>query len=115
MDADRFDAWTRRRFGRTAAGVFAALLGASALKSGHARKRHRSKRRRWPCEKLGTPCNPTNDKQVCCGALFCQIVPERGGYRCCKTLHLACSGDADCCGNLVCAGADGARSCRTGP
>ena len=115
VDADRFDAWTRRRFGAAAAGAFAGLLGLSAPTSTLARNEKRRKDRKRPCEKLGTRCNPKNDKQLCCGALYCQNVPELGGNRCCKSLLLPCSRNADCCGNLVCAGDGAARSCRTEP
>lgn len=113
-DADQFDARTRRCFGAAMGGAVAGLLGASPV-SLLARKKKRRKERKRPCEKLGTRCNPNNDKQLCCGGLYCQKVPELGGNRCCKTLHLPCSRDADCCGNLVCVGDDGGRSCRTAP
>lgn len=115
MDADRFDAWTRRHLGRAMAGTVAGLLAVASPASILARKKKRRKERKRPCEKLGTRCNPNNDKQLCCGVLYCQKVPELGGNRCCKTLHLACARDADCCGNLVCAGDGAARSCRTNP
>lgn len=115
MEADRFDAWTRRRFGVSVAGALTGLLGTAFPVSIRARKKKRRKDRKRPCEKLGTHCNPKNDKQLCCGGLYCQKVPELGGNRCCKTLHLPCTRDADCCGNLVCAGDGAARSCRTNP
>ena len=115
IDADRFDAWTRRRFGKAAAGALAGLLAVTATESSGARRKRRRKERKRPCEKLGTRCNPNNDKQICCGVLYCQQVPELGGHRCCKTQHLPCSRDADCCGNLVCGGGGGGRSCRTEP
>lgn len=114
MDAARFDAWTRRRFGWVAAGALAGLLGGPLGNPILARKKKRGKDRKRPCEKLGTRCNPNNDKQLCCSALFCQRVPELGGHRCCKTLLLPCSRDADCCGNLVCAG-ETAPFCQTRP
>jgi hypothetical protein len=116
MDASQFDAWTRRRFGAIAGGAIAGILGLSDQRPAPARKKKRhGKERKRPCEKLGTRCNPNNDKQLCCGVLFCLAVPELGGHRCCKTLHLSCTRDADCCGNLVCDGDDGGRSCRTKP
>jgi hypothetical protein len=116
MPSSRFDAWTRRRFGTASVGALAGLLGVSGQKAMLARKKKkRGKQRKRPCEKLGTRCNPNNDKQLCCGALYCQNVPDLGGNRCCKSLHLSCLRDADCCGNLICVGNDGARSCRTGP
>ena len=115
MDGARFDTWTRRRFGRVTVGALAGSLGLAAARPSLARNKKRGKKRQKPCEKLGTRCNPNNDAQLCCGVFYCQIVPELGGHRCCKTLHLACSRDADCCGNLSCVGDEGARSCRTGP
>jgi hypothetical protein len=116
MEANRFDAWTRRRFGTVAVGAIAGLFdftGDLPLLARKKKKRGRARKR--PCENLGTRCNPNNDKQLCCGELFCQSVPELGGNRCCKTLHLPCARDADCCGNLVCTGDHGALSCRTEP
>ena len=118
MDAVRFDGWTRRRFG-AAVGALAGLLGVVGRDGGLARKRRNRKRGRKPrkrhCERLGTRCNPNNDKQLCCRPLFCESVPELGGNRCCKTLHLPCERNADCCGNLFCTGDHGAFSCRTRP
>lgn len=114
MKPSRFDVWTRRRFGGAAAGVIASLLGVSDAWPAFARKKKkRGKTRKRHCERLGTPCNPNNDKQLCCGPFFCLSVPELGGHRCCKTLHLPCAGNAECCGNLVCTGDHGALSCRT--
>jgi len=116
MDADRFDVLTRRRFGMASAGALAGLLGVSGRTAMFARKKKkRGKARKRRCERLGTRCNPNNDKQLCCGALYCQGVPELGGNRCCKSVFLPCARDAECCGNLICVGNAGARSCRTGP
>jgi hypothetical protein len=117
MEVDRFDAWTRRHFGAVAAGAIAGLFGLSGDVPLLARKKKkkRGKTRKRHCERLGTHCNPNNDKQLCCVPLFCQSVPELGGNRCCKTLFLPCAGDAECCGNLVCTGDHGALSCRTEP
>ncbi len=111
MDASRFDAWTRRRFGTAAAGIVAGVLGLAADGELHARKKKRRKQRKRKCEKLGTRCNPNNDKQLCCSGLFCQKTPELDGNRCCKPMHAPCSRDADCCRNLACRGAT-SLSCR---
>jgi hypothetical protein len=108
-------AWTRRRFGAVTAGALAGAIGVVAPEPSLARKKKHRRKRKRRCERLGTRCNPHNDKQLCCGALFCQGVPELGGNRCCKTLHLPCARDADCCGNLACIGAEDGRSCRTEP
>jgi hypothetical protein len=115
MDPSRFDVWTRRRFVAAVAGALTGLIGVPDRDGGLARKKRKRKHRKRRCERLGTRCNPHNDKQLCCGALFCLVVPELGGNRCCKTLHLPCARDADCCGNLLCAGEAGGRTCRTGP
>jgi hypothetical protein len=112
MDATRFDAWTRRRFGTTAAGAIAGLLGLAERRTATGKKKRKRKSRKRKCEKLGTRCNPRNDRQVCCGALFCQQVPELGGNRCCQSRFATCSRDADCCANLECVGTDN-RFCDT--
>jgi hypothetical protein len=104
MDATRFDAWTRRRFGTTAVGAIAGLLSLAERRTAAGKKKGKKRTRKRNCEKLGSSCNPRNNKRVCCGVLFCQNVPELGGYRCCKSRFEPCARNAHCCANLTCVG-----------
>lgn len=104
MNAFRFHAWTRRRFGTAAASAIAGVFGLAAGNAARARKKRRKKKRKRKCEKLGTRCNPRNDKQVCCSPLYCQKSAELGGNRCCKPRYESCLRDADCCPNMTCVG-----------
>lgn len=99
MDADRFDAWTRRRFG-LAVGSSATLLLVPATIDDAAAGR---KRRRKRCRKLGRRCNP-GGRRKCCGKLACGDVAELTGKHCCKRRFASCAEDSDCCGDLGCVG-----------
>ena len=117
MDPSRFDAWTRRRFGAAAASAVTALLGARAEEGARARRKKRKRRSRTKhrCEQLRTPCNPRNDRELCCNGLACGLVPELGGHHCCRWRYVECEINADCCGNLRCAGAPGFCDVVAGP
>jgi len=54
MEGSRFDAWTRRQFGRAAAGGVATLLGVAALDDTAAKKGKNNKKK--GCKKKGQHC-----------------------------------------------------------
>jgi hypothetical protein len=61
MDAERFDAWTRRPVGLAVASAFGALIGLAAAPEAGAAKKTR-------CRKAGGACTRRED---CCGFLSC--------------------------------------------
>jgi hypothetical protein len=69
------------------------------------RKRKRKQKQKPKCEQHRTRCNPKNDKELCCGGLACDEVPELGGHHCCRQLFGDCQQDSDCCANTVCTAA----------
>jgi hypothetical protein len=109
VDSSRFDAWTRRRFGIATAGIVAGLLGLGERDDAPAKRKRKRKRRKQKqkpkCEQHRTRCNPKNDKELCCGGLACDEVPELGGHHCCRQLFGDCQQDSDCCANTVCTAA----------
>jgi hypothetical protein len=113
MERSRFDSWTRRRFGATAAGAITVLFGLGEDESARAKRKNKRKKRKrgkpnLRCEQLRTPCNPRNDRELCCDGLSCGIVPELGtGHHCCRWRFNDCESDADCCNNLRCVGSPG--------
>jgi hypothetical protein len=91
MDARRFDAWTRRRFGRAAATSLAALVIAATPYDVDAR-----------CKKLGSPCS---GKRKCCRSLKCDQTVAGGvaGKFCCKPEGETCTATSgDTCCSEVC-------------
>ena len=66
MDDDRFDAWTRRRFGRAAAASLASLCIAATPHAADAAR----------CRKLGSTC--TRNGKRCCGSLKCDQTVVNG-------------------------------------
>ena len=131
MDHDRFDTWTRRRFGRAAAAGLASLFIAGRPRTTEAAR----------CRKLGSTC--TRHGKRCCNSLKCDqtVVDGAAGRFCCKregasctsaNFEQCCSGTCDslvkggtcapcrgrscsadrpCCGGLDCTGGycDGCR------
>jgi hypothetical protein len=102
MDAKRFDAWTRRRFGLGASGLAASLLGFQGLDEAEGKKKNhkhknkgKHKHKGQKCKKAGTGCKPK--KRRCCNGLACQAVPGFGGLRCCAGAGAECLHAQDCC------------------
>jgi hypothetical protein len=88
MNACRFDAWTRRRFGRAAASSLAALVMVATPPGTDAAR----------CKKLDSACS---SKRKCCGSLKCDqtVVNDVAGKFCCKREGASCaSGEPCCCG-----------------
>ena len=100
MDATRFDAWTRRRFGLAAGGAVAAALGLGGPIESEAGKK------KMRCRKLQQSCKPSGRKKRCCKGkgLLCEIVVGLNGRHCCRGVGAACTETADCCGFLDCGG-----------
>ena len=98
MDAQRFDTWTRRRFGLGLGGLGAALLGLTRLDD-VAAKTGKGKKGKGPkCQKAGTGCNPVQKgKRGCCAELTCQVVPGFGAERCCAATGASCAQAQECC------------------
>lgn len=79
MDAERFEWWTRRRFG-LAAGVLAALLGNRLTTSEVAARKKRKKPPRlnaFGCVALGGKCRGKDG--VCCSGICAGKKPKDGG------------------------------------
>jgi hypothetical protein len=93
MDGARFDAWTRRRFGRFAGGVLAALRGTAPLAEMDAKR----KKRKGRCKRVKAACKP-GGKRKCCKQLVCRD-KGRGDpdFRCCKPDGEACTSSDECC------------------
>ena len=90
MDGNRFDAWTRRRFGLAAGGAFAALFAAR-----HADDAAATKRR---CKRQGRAC--AVDGRGCCGKLECTGTFVDGTWveqACCKPDGEPCTAESVCC------------------
>lgn len=121
MDEERFDAWTRRRFGLavgSAAVSALGILGAIGLSEedadaarrnrnndkGRNDRRRRRRRRRDQCRKLGQSCDESRRRQRCCNEnQLCAQVSELGsGNFCCRQLTQSCSSNEDCCGGNRC-------------
>jgi hypothetical protein len=106
MDSDRFDAWTRRRFG-LGIGVGGAVAGLLSLSSpipsdaGKKAKR-RKKRRRKRCLKKNDVCTQ-GGKRRCCKDLRCDF-PAALSMRthCCARAEGKCGEDFDCCVGFQC-------------
>lgn len=79
MDGSRFDAWTRRGLGLTAAGLAASLSGVPGFGATDAE----AKKKR--CKKLQQACKPGAKKKRCCKrqGLLCEIVVGLEGRHCC--------------------------------
>ena len=102
MDDRRFDAWTRRRFGRAAGGLLAALAGLGAAET--AAGKHKPK----PCKSNATRCGKKCVTGECCPGKACG--PKGEHCKCHKTIDgqgfcantrevpicAACHSDADC-------------------
>ena len=93
MDASRFDAWTRRRFGLLTGGLAASLLGAASLADVEAKKKKKKKK----CKKLQAKCSPGSKKKRCCSGISCEEFPPNGFF-CCHNIGESCSDLEDCCG-----------------
>jgi hypothetical protein len=100
MDDTHFDAWTRRRFGLTAGGFAATVLGLAGIEDAQTAKKKKRKKR---CKKLGDGCKP-GSKRKCCGTLKCdQISFEPSSKtRCCRKVDHPCNDSLDCCDGLCC-------------
>jgi hypothetical protein len=92
MDAERFDAWTRRRVGLAVASAFGALIGLAAAPEAGAAKKMR-------CRKVGRGCK---SKKQCCAKLKCVEYQDSGRRLCCRKAGGACTRREDCCGFLSC-------------
>jgi gas vesicle protein len=126
MDASRFDAWTRRRFGLVAGGSIASLAGLSLLADADAKKKKKKKKCRKSLQPCGGKkkkccknltcsdtltadsvcCKPTagtcTDQSECCGDTICDDIDGLEGTRCCFVADKPCTEKEDCCGDLVC-------------
>ena len=105
METWQFDRWTRRQFGRLAAGSAAALIGAAWFQEADGRKKRKKKRKTGPkqtCRALREECD-FGPEESCCGRLVCNdntcvgdpvcVQPEGGSCRdiCDCQLGLQCS------------------------
>ncbi|MGH2616809.1 MAG: hypothetical protein ACRDJC_16360 [Thermomicrobiales bacterium] len=101
MDAHRFDAWTRRRFGLATGGVLAAALGLAAFDAAEAGKKRRRKKRKR-CVKLLQPCRIGGRK--CCHRHVCQSfnAGANGTFFCCKGQGQPCTTSDQCCPPSAC-------------
>lgn len=104
MDGERFDAWTRRRFGLAAGGAVASLLGLIGLEDAEAKKKKKKKKKKKDCRKLGQTCDQTQKNKKCCkqDQLCAQVQGLGSGTFCCKQRGAGCSENSDCCGNDKC-------------
>jgi hypothetical protein len=116
MDGNRFDAWTRRRFGVVASGLVGSVLTVTGRDETRAKKKKRRCRRanaecgrgrkccnglvckplerdrlRRCCIAAGDPCNVEKPEECCAG--FCTDSDECG----CKDTDEPCSFDTQCC------------------
>jgi hypothetical protein len=99
MDASRFDAWTRRRFGLALGRGTASLLGLAVF-GATAAKKHKHKHKKKRCKKSLQSCV---GKKKCCKGLTC----EAGPNHCCKPVQGTCTAPTDCCGDQCCTTVDG--------
>lgn len=102
MEGSRFDRWTRRRFGTTAAGLLGTILALQAVPEADARHRKKKRRKRNRCLDLAKAC--TQSHEQCCGKLECQDFGRPTGFRCCKPEGASCSKNRndECCPDLTC-------------
>ncbi len=101
MDASRFDAWTRRRFGIALGGAVASSLGFAASRDADARKKRKKR-----CKRIRDSCAVGGNRR-CCSGLACQPIDGLQGTRCCRPPGASCTGDPECCGTYFC----GAGAC----
>ncbi len=92
MDDSRFDAWTRRTFGRAVGGAAATLLSLRVLDDAAAAPKER-------CRKLTKPCS---NQDRCCGSLTCGRSAIRDGRFCCRKGEAPCRDSKDCCKPALC-------------
>ena len=87
MEDDRFDAWTRRRFGRAMAASLASLVMVTTPKSTGAAR----------CKRLGSACSRRGKR--CCGKLKCDqtVLNSAAGKFCCKREGATCTSGEPCC------------------
>lgn len=111
MDGERFDAWTRRRFGLAAGGAAASMLGLLGLDDAEAKKKKNKKKNKnkknknkKQCRKLGQTCDQTQKNKKCCNQnqLCAQVQGLGSGNFCCKQRGSGCSVNTDCCGSDKC-------------
>jgi hypothetical protein len=102
MDSDRFDAWTRRRFGLGIGIGGAAGLFNLATPDDAEGKKNKKKRRRKRCLKKNAPCTQ-GGKRKCCKKLRCDF-PAAVSMRthCCGRAEQWCNEDFDCCVTFLC-------------
>lgn len=102
MDSERFDAWTRRRFGLGLGGATAGLFALVAPDEAQGKKNRKKRRRRKPCLKKNAPCSQAG-KRTCCKALHCDF-PAALSMRthCCARAEGKCDEDFDCCEGFLC-------------
>jgi hypothetical protein len=105
MDASRFDAWTRRRFGLVVGSGTASLLGLSVLGDAEAKKKHKHKKKK-KCRKSLQTCG--GKKKKCCKSLTCgDSLTFPDSKVCCKPLQGTCEDQTECCGDTICTNVDG--------
>ena len=92
MDGSRFDAWTRRGFGRAAGGAAAVLIGLAGGSDAGAADRVR-------CRKVSRACSA---QRPCCGDLTCGRSVIREGKFCCRKGTASCQDSKDCCAPALC-------------
>jgi hypothetical protein len=103
MDAARFDAWTRRRFGIASGGALAAvvsLISSDAARAGNGK--NKPKKNKFGCVDVGDKCRGKDS--LCCSGICKGKKPKRG-----KPDKSRCVGHhASTCqkGQDSCAGAD---------
>jgi hypothetical protein len=114
MEGARFDLWTRRRFGRLAAGSVAAPAGLKALQAVGARKKRRNKKRKKPppriCQSLREECGFDPGEQ-CCDDLVCNDNSCVGDPICVRDDGGRCRDTCDCRLGLECSDRAG-NTCR---
>jgi hypothetical protein len=98
MEDDRFDAWTRRRFGLAAGGFAASVLGLAGIEDAQTKKKRKKR-----CRKLGASCK-SGGKRRCCGKLKCDRIhfDPSPKTRCCRKKDQPCGDSDDCCSGLCC-------------
>jgi hypothetical protein len=105
MSGPRFDLWTRRHFGRVAAGCVAALAGSTTLQTGGAKKKRRKRKQKSPpkqtCRALLEECGFTPEER-CCGALVCNDNTCAGDPVCVRPEGGSCRDICDCQFGLQC-------------
>ncbi|CAA9547701.1 MAG: hypothetical protein AVDCRST_MAG59-1423 [uncultured Thermomicrobiales bacterium] len=97
MDDSKFDAWTRRGFGRAAGGAAASLLGLAGLDTAGTGVAGAADRAR--CRKVTRSCSAT---KPCCGDLTCGRSVIREGKFCCRKGTARCQDSKDCCAPALC-------------